>query len=465
MRPGVHIINKQLFEFECEQKEHAFSIQQKMSYEVQDRIAKAIDRVCCELADNEVNYQIPLLEIDLGEISFDRLEEEIVPAFEKAFYEKLSGIATLESAKGFVKVPKQESSLAVAKTFLLTGRLPWYVGKPGSNLLADLFSVLFAENREALKRLILSNLSSQRFIERLASQVDDDHLNDIIDLLEINPELLLFIEKSVFELIDQDLKDDRIQVRRIALEFTLKLISVEFKFTAVEEFIEQIKKLLDGKGMLSERIQEQKALHAIQTPEQMLQLFKKETVRVEEFKRIHSDNMQKEDEPVEASKFYISNAGLVLIANFLPLFFNELQLLENGAFTSKQNQVRAVFLLNYLCTAVETVPEYILPLNKILCGLGLEEPLPSMIALNEREKNECHDLIGEIIRNWQKLGNTSVDAFRDSFLNRDGILSFENNGWKLQVERKGYDILLESLPWSFVLIKLGWMDEIITTEW
>jgi hypothetical protein len=197
----------------------------------------------------------------------------------------------------------------------------------------------------------------------------------------------------------------------------------------------------------------------------MLQLFKKETVRVEEFKRIHSDNMQKEDEPVEASKFYISNAGLVLIANFLPLFFNELQLLENGAFTSKQNQVRAVFLLNYLCTAVETVPEYILPLNKILCGLGLEEPLPSMIALNEREKNECHDLIGEIIRNWQKLGNTSVDAFRDSFLNRDGILSFENNGWKLQVERKGYDILLESLPWSFVLIKLGWMDEIITTEW
>src|SRR5206468_8750134 len=128
---------------------------------------------------------------------------------------------------------------------------------------------------------------------------------------------------------------------------------------------------------------------------------------------------------------------------------NELKLLEQGIFTNSNNQVKAVFLLHYLCTGREEAPEYILPLNKILCGLLLDEPLPSSILLNKDEKNECEELLNEIINNWYNLGNTSIEGLREAFFNREGILTQENSGWKLQVERKGHDILLESLPWSF----------------
>ena len=113
----------------------------------------------------------------------------------------------------------------------------------------------------------------------------------------------------------------------------------------------------------------------------------------------------------------------------------------------------------------EEAPEYILPLNKILCGLSLEEPLPLVMAITETEKQECEELLQEVIVNWQKPGSLSTDGLRESFLVRDAILSAENKGWKLTVERRGYDVLLDSMPWSFSHIKLSWMQELITIEW
>ena len=164
-------------------------------------------------------------------------------------------------------------------------------------------------------------------------------------------------------------------------------------------------------------------------------------------------------------KFYISNAGLILIATYLPEFFDRLGLLEKGEFVRKSVQVRAVFILHYLCMGTEEAPEYILPLNKILCGLSLEEPLPLFMAITETEKQECEELLQEVIVNWQKPGSLSTDGLRESFLVRDAILSAENKGWKLTVERRGYDVLLDSMPWSFSHIKLSWMQELITIEW
>ena len=93
--------------------------------------------------------------------------------------------------------------------------------------------------------------------------------------------------------------------------------------------------------------------------------------------------------------------------------------------------------------------------------MPLDEPLAFSVPFTEKEKSECNELLSEIINNWQKLGNSSIDGLRESFLNRDG----KNNSWKLTIERKGYDVLLDSIPWSFKHIKLNWMDSLIVTEW
>ncbi len=65
------------------------------------------------------------------------------------------------------------------------------------------------------------------------------------------------------------------------------------------------------------------------------------------------------------------------------------------------------------------------------------------------------------------LGNTSVEALRNTFLKRKAKLSYERNRstWLLQVEKKGYDICVEHLPWPLSIIKLPWMKENLIVDW
>jgi hypothetical protein len=63
------------------------------------------------------------------------------------------------------------------------------------------------------------------------------------------------------------------------------------------------------------------------------------------------------------------------------------------------------------------------------------------------------------------LKNTSVNGLRETFLKRDGILSRQENNWRLQVEQKTLDVLLDSIPWGFSTISLPWNGYLIFVEW
>jgi hypothetical protein len=193
-------------------------------------------------------------------------------------------------------------------------------------------------------------------------------------------------------------------------------------------------------------------------------MIKDETEPVKEF--VGETSLSKSSIAVlKSGKFYVQNAGLVLIATFLPAIFKELYGLKDKRFVNKEIQYRALFLLHYMCTGQDEAPEYTLQLNKILCGLDLEEPVPFSVGLTDTEKREADLLLHDIITHWTALKNSSVEALQGSFLLRDGLLSFADDHWLLQVERKGYDVLIDHLPWSFKTIKFDWMDNYINTEW
>jgi hypothetical protein len=164
-------------------------------------------------------------------------------------------------------------------------------------------------------------------------------------------------------------------------------------------------------------------------------------------------------------KIYVQNTGLILIAAFLPALFRQLEWTNGGFFINKEMQFKAIFLLHYLATGETAAPEYTLQLNKILCGLNLEEPIPFSVELTDNEKQETQLLLQDIITHWTALKNSSVEGLQGSFIMRDGLLSFHNNHWLLQAERKGYDILLDQIPWSWRMTKLDWMETYIDTEW
>ncbi len=164
-------------------------------------------------------------------------------------------------------------------------------------------------------------------------------------------------------------------------------------------------------------------------------------------------------------KTIVENAGLCILAPFLPSFFNHLGYTENGSFKSKAKANRAVYLLQYLVNGKQQNYEYILQFNKLLCGIDIQEPITGYKRLTQNERNEAFDLISSAINHWKALKSTSVKGFQSSFFQRKGILTEIDDHWTLQVEKTSYDLLLDSLPWSFTLIKFPWMKKMIQVEW
>lgn len=160
----------------------------------------------------------------------------------------------------------------------------------------------------------------------------------------------------------------------------------------------------------------------------------------------------------------IGNAGLVLLAPFLPAFFKKADLInENGQLT---NFSLAVSLLHYMVHPAGNVEEQQQLLPKLLCGQTPDvyfEPLPlSKITIFNAE---IDSLLGAVIEYWGALKNTSIEGLRESFLQREGRLIRADKQWQLKVEPKAYDLLIGYLPWTISMIKLPWMNEIIKVEW
>lgn len=162
---------------------------------------------------------------------------------------------------------------------------------------------------------------------------------------------------------------------------------------------------------------------------------------------------------------HISNAGLALLWPFLTMFFERLNLIKDKKFINDEAKYRAIHLLQYLATEQEETPENDLLFNKILCGTDIYEPIPLGFKITENEIEECNALLQSVIDNWTVLKNTSIHTLRTTFLQKEGILSKQTNGWKLYIERTTIDVLLDRLPWGISMILLPWSNKMIYVEW
>jgi hypothetical protein len=160
---------------------------------------------------------------------------------------------------------------------------------------------------------------------------------------------------------------------------------------------------------------------------------------------------------------YLSNAGLVIVAAFLPAFFKILGLASNDIL---QNKSMAVCLIQYLATGNENMQDADLLLPKILCGMSVNASIDTSHFTTAYEiKNEVKEMLQSVIVHWGILQNTSTDSFQQSFLQRKGKLQFAENKWLLHMEPRPYDMLLQHLHWNFSMIQLPWMEKMLLTEW
>jgi hypothetical protein len=174
---------------------------------------------------------------------------------------------------------------------------------------------------------------------------------------------------------------------------------------------------------------------------------------------------QKSNVISEGEQIYISNAGMVLLHPFISTLFSRAGLTQAGKFVDEENQSKAAMLLQYAAMGSVSNKEYELVLNKLLVGLNPEEVLNTDIKITLEDKELVDGMINAIMQQWDKMKNTSLEGFRNSFLIREGFISYKDDSWVLRVEQRAYDIILQTLPWSFGMVKFSWMNKPLIVEW
>ena len=163
--------------------------------------------------------------------------------------------------------------------------------------------------------------------------------------------------------------------------------------------------------------------------------------------------------PVEA-------AGGVLLYPWLPGLFETASLLSGaGQFIDAEARARAVLLVHFLITGRAVAAEPDLPLAKLLCGMDLADAVPRRFRPTRRERSEVRNLLTAAISHWAALGETSIAALRETYLERPGRLERTDQDWRLTVERRGVDILLDRLPWPISLVKTPFMARPLRVDW
>jgi len=162
---------------------------------------------------------------------------------------------------------------------------------------------------------------------------------------------------------------------------------------------------------------------------------------------------------------YVANAGLVLLAPYLPRLFDMRGLLADSKIAGAAAQQRAILLMHHAVYATAAPAETELVLNKILCGAEPSLPFDFAIRLDEADRSCVDGLLQSVIGHWSALGSTSVAGLRESFLQREGRLLRGEDGWDLHIAERGIDVLLDRLPWGFSTIKYSWMEGMLHVTW
>ncbi|WP_146746245.1 contractile injection system tape measure protein [Rhodovulum viride] len=157
-------------------------------------------------------------------------------------------------------------------------------------------------------------------------------------------------------------------------------------------------------------------------------------------------------------------AGLVLFHPYLRMLFDRLGLIEARQIRA-DGLPRAAAVLAALAEAqpAQRLPD---PLERLLLGLpdgARPEPCPTLAPA---ETALIDSLLRSVIGQWTRLGKTSPEGLRATFIRRRGLIGTDDRGApRLTVAPGPFDMLLDGLPWALGPIRLPWMPEALSVIW
>ena len=458
-----HVIKRQVIELTVQDTAQAQPLQDEVSRIYRQRLIPLIDQYLSEISTPDKLYRIDSLELNLGALDLQHFEEDFVEKVSHSLRREVAAqISSLEHANVAVREsPATTSHLELFAIFMRTGHLPWWADASNPHLMAENLNALLHDSPKAFKPLLQVIAQEPHMRQRLVNQYTDEQLTDLTGLLV--PAYQISIASTYHALLHMLQKTEAVsgwqkfQVRRSLWNNLLLVASLGGQEYTLQDFY-----LAVFKRMATELGITNKTFVA-----EMQQAVANENtfVSTSTEKNANQPETRTASNFSEADEIYITNAGLVILWPFLQNFFDYLNLLEARQFKDRTAQHRAVGLLQVLATREAVSPEYLLPLNKVLCGLAVEEVFDFGAPLLETEAEECERLLEAVIAQAPILHDMTANGFRGSFLLRPGMLSLRDGLWLLQVEKETYDVVLERFPWRWEWIKLPWMDVPLRVDW
>ena len=453
-----HIIRKQTVDVAYYGKTDGFLLQKEITEwcnnELATKLAKQLDR----LGNSSKVYRIDKLELDIelngGSEWKELASEQIELKLRVILNDRIANNQTEE-------ISPAQKFFEEFVYFLQYGNLPWWIQKDTSVSWLELMNK-FLDNdlSNHNKSTLIELLKVENYQIRVSFQLPDKLFEKLIIRLYPGTGEKLFMQMKEVKLLTQEASDS---IRRSVLQklhkAILSVINQATEENVMQSTIEDFVRELDNESLVFLSQRKESILST-----ELKQLISERLVKKPEaIEPKHKKDSDKKDIlPVIKEGVFVDNAGLVIIAAFLPAFFKKLTIVSGNNLTDPH---KAACLIQFLASGKEQVAEFELGLARILSGLELDEPVNTMLKLTEEEKKEVDELLQSVLEYWKILKNTSVESLRESFLMRAGKLSFDGKEWLLQVEPKGYDVLLQNLPWNISIIKLPWMKYLLRTEW
>jgi hypothetical protein len=501
-----HVIKRQVVQLTMTEAHSAHTMQQELGRIYRQRLLPIIERHCNELSVPDCLYRIPRLDLDLGRVDMAHLEEELVAKVNAALPRELTDhIKRQEISTATAPAdPKTASQLELFALFVRHGTLPWWTDPTQPNLLENCLHYLLRHAPLLLQQLLQELLKEERGLQRIIQHFGDGDLTKITTLFTpLSAEFLLQFVTALKTLHPQMLNklsapQCRYRIWREILtitavtgtgqnnplEFVRVLLprlatSLEVAYPLLLTSLQVTVKTSDHRHIseIAAILAEEREVTA-QTPFPLMDKGESEDLAaarlfasdpslsdtlnasIVQVKSVFNPNF------TDTEELYLNNAGLVLLWPFLGTFFEHLGLVVDGLFRDTMAIHRAIALLHYLTSGdPATPPEYLLPLNKLLCGLDLDQAYIMDIPLTDFELQECEELLDAVIEHASVLNHMSNSGFRGTFLLRQGQLSSRDGAWLLRVERETFDIVLERFPWSVEWVKLSWMNLPLRVEW
>lgn len=470
----MHRIRRQILDLELSREQGAADLARRAGRLFQEKVLPELDKVFTKMAPEGQILRIRRLEVDLERLSETRFEEEFVNSCIRQIVRQISeaafGAAPEAAPAGVETLSAEENILAIFLHFAERGVLPWHAqGLPLAVVEKQLIE-LAAAQPGLIRRALAGKAQSWDIpvFQRLAWQFSLPFAEKMIETARELPAgtaaevLKIWRGQSARELPPAQQAAVLKALARAAspTDFRRPLDSVRVTAWLAEQ----------GLAWPAYKKAPPPTLEAAagrQDKQQPPAARKQDDGRKQPEPAVVPSRAEARSRkmPAEEGGIPVENAGLALLAPYLPTFFDELNLALQDSVPADAH--RAVHLLHFLATGKENPEEPQLLFPKLLCGLDWEAPVPQDLGLPDKEKAECHQLLEAVIRNWPALKNTSPDGLRGAFLQRPGLISWKEGqqAWLLRLERKAQDLLLDRIPWSYSVLKFKWMQQMILVEW